>query len=86
VLLVVDVRRGIEAEEAGLLAWLAEAAIPAAVVATKTDKLAASAATRAVRQLQTAAPAAVAVIGFSARDGKGRDDVWRVVRGWLGDG
>ena len=86
VLLVVDVRRGFETEEAELLAWLAEAGIPAAVVATKTDKLATSAAGHAVRQLQAAAPAAVAVIGFSARGGRGRDDVWRVVRGWLGAG
>src|SRR5690349_12492856 len=39
VLLVVDARRGIEAEEAQVLHYVAALALPAAVVATKLDKL-----------------------------------------------
>ncbi|HJQ85199.1 MAG TPA: ribosome biogenesis GTP-binding protein YihA/YsxC, partial [Candidatus Binatia bacterium] len=51
VLLVVDVRRGLEADEDQLLAYLATIGRPAAVAATKIDKLGRGGATRALAAL-----------------------------------
>jgi GTP-binding protein len=80
VAIVVDVRRGVEADERDLLAFLAAVGVPAVLVATKLDKLAKSAGQAALRAL---AATDVPVIGFSARTGVGRDAVWRLFRGWL---
>ena len=83
VLIVVDVRRGLEAEEEALLAFLAHAGRPAAVVATKLDKLGRAGARRALATLASRLRAGLPLVGFSAHSGEGRDDVWRVVRRWL---
>jgi GTP-binding protein len=82
VVLLVDVRRGIEADEGDLLAFLASVALPAAVVATKIDKLGRGAAQVSLEALQREV-GALPVVPFSARTGEGRDALWRVVRGWL---
>ena len=83
VVVIVDVRRGLEAEEIELLGFLAELGRPAALVATKLDKLGRGEATRALRRLEGVAGGAVPVIGFSARSGAGRDALWRLIRGWI---
>ena len=80
VVLIVDVRRGLEAEEMQVLDFAAAVGLPAVVVATKLDKLSRSQAGAALARL--AGPSAV--IGFSARSGEGRDALWRVVAGWIG--
>src|SRR5580765_4399563 len=74
VVLIIDVRRGLEAEEIELLAFLAGIGRPALLVATKTDKLGRGAATTALRKLESTAGARVPVVGFSARahDGPAR--------------
>ena len=81
VLLVVDVRRGLEEEETQVLDFLAAAAVPAAVVATKVDKLARSPAHAALERITGTAD--VPVVAFSARSGEGRDALWRVIREWI---
>jgi GTP-binding protein len=83
VALLVDLRRGLEEEEGELLAFLAHVGLPAAVVATKVDKLARGVRGRALSALQAAVDPAVPVLGFSARTGEGREGLWRVVRAWL---
>ena len=83
VVLIVDVRRGLEAEEEQVLAFVAAVALPAAVVATKLDKLARSAGRAAVVRLAGPATAGVPVIGFSARSGEGRDALWRIIGDWI---
>ena len=83
VVLLVDLRRGLEDEERELLAFLAHVGLPAALVATKVDKLGRGARGRALAALQAAVDAGVPVLGFSARTGEGRDGLWRVVRAWL---
>jgi GTP-binding protein len=83
VALLVDVRRGLEAEEDALLAFLAHVALPAAVVATKLDKLGRGAGGRAVAALRARLGTSVPVIGFSARTGDGRAALWRVLHDWL---
>lgn len=80
VLLVVDVRRGLESEEEELLAFLRHVRRPAAIVATKVDKLARRAAGAALAALGMGG---VPVIAFSAHSGHGRDELWGLVRRWV---
>ena len=82
-IVLVDLRRGLEREEIELLAFLAEIGCPAALVATKTDKLGRGAAATALRKLVGTAGGAVPVVGISARTGAGRDRFWDLVAPWL---
>lgn len=79
VLVLVDVRRGLEADDEQLLGYLSHVDLAAAVIVTKVDKLARATAARAVGAV--AAP--VPVLPFSARTGTGRDAVWGLIRSWL---
>jgi GTP-binding protein len=79
VVVLVDVRRGLEADDEQLLAYLAHVELAAAVVVTKVDKLARGAAARTLATI--AAP--VPVFPFSARTGTGREAVWGLIRSWL---
>jgi GTP-binding protein len=79
---IIDVRRGLAADDAELLAYLAALPLPAVLVATKLDKLGRSAARQALDALARVA-GGIPVIGFSARTGDGRDALWRVIRAWL---
>jgi GTP-binding protein len=79
VLVLVDVRRGLEADDEELLAYLAHVDLAAAVVVTKVDKLARAAATRALAGVAVSVP----VLPFSARTGTGREAVWRLIHSWL---
>jgi len=83
VAVLVDARRGPEAEEEDLLAFLAHHGLRAAVVATKLDKLARGAQRTALAALVARVDPGVPVVGFSARTGEGRDELWRVLRRWL---
>jgi GTP-binding protein len=83
VVVIVDIRRGPEAEEEELLAYLEHVGLQAVMVATKLDKLGRGAARNALARLAAAGPAGRPLIGFSARTGQGRDELWRVVRAWL---
>lgn len=82
VVLVIDVRRGIETEEQELLGYLAAHRLPSAVVATKLDKLGRGVARTTVGGL-TRRLGGIPVVGFSARTGEGRDQLWRLVSTWL---
>lgn len=79
VLVLIDVRRGVQADDVELLAYLAHVDLAAAVVVTKVDKLPRAAAARAVASVAVAVP----VLAFSARLGTGRDAVWTLLRSWL---
>ena len=83
VVVLVDPRRGIEAEERQLLTYLETRVLPAAVVATKVDKLGGNVARTALRALGAALGPGVSLVGFSARTGDGRDALWRVLTAWL---
>ena len=79
VLLLVDVRRGLEDEERQLLAFLAAHDIPARLVATKIDKIRRGARPQALAPLAAVDPA---VVSFSATAREGRDAVWRTIAAW----
>lgn len=82
VVLVIDVRRGVEAEEAELLAFLRHVSRPAALVATKCDKLGRGAARVALVRLREQLGPGVELLGFSARSGEGRVEIWRIIERW----
>ncbi len=84
VVLLVDVRRGLEDDDRELVAFIEAARPPSRrpvqviVVATKLDKEPRSARKTALRRLEAAAGRKV--IGFSAVTAEGRDDLWRALR------
>ena len=83
VVVLVDVRRGVEADDAQLLAFLAAVGRPAAVVVTNSDQLPAGGRRAALVHARARVPASVPVLEFSAHSGSGRVQVWRVIEGWL---
>lgn len=83
VAVLVDVRRGLQDDERQLLDFLAHVALPAALVATKIDKLGRGAATAALAALAREAGEDVPVVGWSSHTGAGRAALWGVLRGWL---
>jgi GTP-binding protein len=78
VVCVVDGRRGLQAEERDLLAWLSHHKRPFCVVLTKADKLKRGEQTKAARTV-TEELGAEPVL-FSARTGEGREVLWRVMK------
>jgi GTP-binding protein len=84
VVLIVDVRRGLEDDDRELIAFIGAAKPPSRrpveviVVATKLDKEPRSARKTALRRVEL--EASRKVLGFSSVDGEGRDDLWRALR------
>ncbi len=87
VALLVDVRRGVEAEEEDLLEFLATLKNPSrppldvVLVATKTDKIPSSRRKTGIARMATAG---LPVIGFSSETGDGRDELLRRLRRSIG--
>lgn len=80
VVVIVDLRRGVEEEDAQLLDYLHAAGIPAILVATKADKLAYGARQRRVREVTEALDQPVAaLVVCSAESGDGIDQLWKEV-------
>jgi GTP-binding protein len=77
VVLLVDVRRGLEDEEHELLEFLAHVKQRALIVATKVDRVPSSKRKTAV--LALAKDAGVSAMPFSAHTGEGRDALWRAL-------
>jgi GTP-binding protein len=84
VVLIVDIRRGLEEDDRALIAFIDAARPPSRrpvavlVVATKLDKVPRSSRKVALARLQ--AEAGHKVFGFSATTGEGREDLWRALR------
>jgi GTP-binding protein len=77
VLVLVDVRRGVEAEEEELLEFLAHIGQKALIIATKIDRLAVN--KRKVALLDLKKRAGVRALGYSAVTGEGRDELWQAI-------
>jgi GTP-binding protein len=84
VVLLVDARRGVEAEELALVEYLAGARagrdrrVPMLLVATKIDKIPASRRRAALAALRTRHRGHV--VGVSATTGEGLDELWQALR------
>jgi GTP-binding protein len=89
VVVLVDVRRGVEDDDRELLELLAAPAnnrrpVATLLIATKLDKLPVSQRKLALEKLRRAS--GLPVIGFSAKDGTGRDALWGKIQSTLGVG
>ena len=85
---IVDIRHPPAELDRQLFEWLRHYRIPAAVAATKADKISRG---QGLRQLQVIRktlqlPEEVPLIAFSAKTGEGRPELWRVVGRWAGLG
>lgn len=84
VVLLVDVRRGIEPDDQQLIDFLdrepvtPRPKVPVIIVATKLDKLSAAARKPAVARI--ARDSKLKVVGFSSVTGEGRELLWRMLR------
>ena len=76
VMILVDLRRGVEEEEAGLAAFLDSRALPWMWALTKCDKVPRSKRQRRVREVLAAAGRGQAV-PCSVQEGTGAGDLWR---------
>ncbi|HXQ21479.1 MAG TPA: ribosome biogenesis GTP-binding protein YihA/YsxC [Candidatus Acidoferrales bacterium] len=80
VVVLVDLRRGIETDDAALLEYLHAHRIPSIVVATKADKLGHSERTRRADELSRHLPRHIsAPLVCSAHTGDGVADLWREI-------
>lgn len=84
VVLLVDVRRGLEEEEQQMLEYLAHIKKKALVVATKTDRLPMN--KRKTAMFALAKQSGVKALPFSAHTGEGRDELWRALSALSGVG
>jgi GTP-binding protein len=78
VVVIVDVRRGLQDDDRQLLEFLAEIDRAALLVATKVDKLPRSKVWPTLQELKRSA-GGLRVIGFSAETHEGRDELWRAL-------
>ena len=78
VVVIVDVRRGLQADDQQLLEFLQQIGRDALIVATKIDKLARSRIFPALHALEQQS-GGLPVIGFSAVTREGRDALWRTL-------
>ncbi|HET9990304.1 MAG TPA: ribosome biogenesis GTP-binding protein YihA/YsxC [Kofleriaceae bacterium] len=79
VLLLIDIRRGVQDEELDFIPWLAERAIPVVVALTKSDKLAKHKRTLEVMKAKKDLGLKRDPIAVSAQTGDGIDDMWRAL-------
>jgi len=79
VAVLVDLRRGIEDDDAQLIDYLTARRIPIVLVATKADKLRRGARLQAVRDLTAALPADTLLIVSSAVAGEGIAQLWEAI-------
>jgi GTP-binding protein len=76
---IVDIRRGPEREEAELFEWLASIQVPALLVCTKADKLPKNQRFPAAQACRRALDLDSPPLTFSAQTGDGVADLWRAV-------
>src|SRR6202795_1891454 len=83
-ILIVDSRRGLGAQDAGMLEWVLARDRFAHVLLTKSDKLNRRAAQTVLRETRAAcSDTAVTAQLFSAHDSEGVEEARRVMDGWL---
>jgi GTP-binding protein len=79
VLLLIDIRRGVQDEELDFVPWLAEREMPVVVALTKADKLAKNKRTLEVARARQALALRRDPIAVSALSRDGVDPVWRAI-------
>ncbi|MBW1659906.1 MAG: YihA family ribosome biogenesis GTP-binding protein [Deltaproteobacteria bacterium] len=83
--LIIDIRRGLQEEELAFLEWLSIEEIPSVLVANKIDKLKKQQANRQIAQIRKVLDSEVSrgetvvLIPYSARTGIGKKDLWHEI-------
>ncbi len=83
--LIIDIRRGLQEEELAFLEWLSVEEIPSILVANKIDKLKKQQAKRQMTQIRKTLDTEISqgdtivLIPYSARTGMGKKDLWREI-------
>jgi GTP-binding protein len=79
VLLLIDIRRGVQDEELDFVPWLAERTMPVVVALTKADKLAKNKRMLEIARARQALDLSRDPIAVSTLSGDGIDPLWRAV-------
>jgi len=80
VVVIVDLRRGLEGEEEELLEWFLQRGIRCCIAATKADKLNRTERARAGKAiLEQVRDLDARLIEFSSESGEGREEVWGII-------
>jgi len=79
VVLLIDIRRGVEEEELDFAPWLAEKKVPVVVAITKADKLSKAQRMPVVASIKKALKLPRDPILFSVQDDLGREELWRAI-------
>jgi GTP-binding protein len=86
VVVIIDLRRGLERDDVQLYEYLSAHRVPAILVATKSDKLGHGERKRRAQVLAEAAIAGVAgVVVCSAQTGEGIQQLWKQIETWTSD-
>jgi GTP-binding protein len=86
VVVIIDLRRGLEGDDVELCEYLSAHRLPAILVATKSDKLGHGERKRRAQALAEAAIAGIAaVVVCSARTGEGIQRLWKQIGTFAGD-
>lgn len=86
VVLLVDSRHPPTAQDAQMYDWLKQQGVPAAVVATKADKLSRSKLLQSLKVIRSTLPLAEGdqLVPFSAETGQGKEDLLGIIGQWVG--
>lgn len=81
VLQLIDLKVGPTKDDVMMLSYLTETGLPFAVIATKADKLNKTERAKALNALAThpAIPTDTVILPFSAQNGEGKDELWRLL-------
>lgn len=84
VIQLIDMRVGPTADDVMMLEWLAASGVKFAIAATKSDKLSSKKArAEALEKISSCPqiPDGTPIIPFSALNGEGKDELWRIITG-----
>ncbi|MEM6960674.1 MAG: ribosome biogenesis GTP-binding protein YihA/YsxC [Myxococcota bacterium] len=81
VVVIVDIRRGLEQDDRALVEYLSELDLQVVIVATKIDKISRSKQKIALSDLKRAT--GLRIVGYSSTEGQGRDALFARMHGWL---
>jgi len=84
-IMLVDIRHKPTADDKQMLGWLRHYGVPAAVVATKADKLSRSRAMQNLKVIKAELEMSQdePPVLFSSTTGQGKDDVWAIIEKWV---
>ncbi len=85
VIILVDIRRGLEEEEVMVMDWMDSLGVSIQLVLTKADKLSMSKRQRQIRGVARSLDIGDnSILCFSSHTGEGKQKLWKMIMGWIG--